>query len=371
MDRYIAAELIMPFLFGVCLFSSVVLSVGVLFDLMRKVTESGLMMTVALQVLLLKLPQFVLYAFPMSTLLAALMTYSRLSSDSELIALRSCGVSIYRLIMPAVVLSFIVTGITFLFNERVVPAANYQANLTLDQALKKDKPDIRESNFIFPEYRRVRQPNGERTQVLTRLLYAQEVDGRGMKGLTILDWSQEGLNQIVTAQSAIWNLAQNTWDFYNGTIYLVSPDASYRNIVKFAHQQLQLPRTPLDLASQRLDYTEMNIDQLKEDMKLVRLSGDFKKVRKHEVRLQERYAFPFVCLVFGLLGSALGSRPQRTGKATSFGITVVIVLAYYSLATFSSSFGLMGILPPWMAAWTANVFGFGAGGFLLWRRSVR
>src|SRR6476469_761874 len=96
MDRYIAAELIMPFLFGVCLFSSVVLSVGVLFDLMRKVTESGLLMTVALKVLLLKLPQLVLYAFPMSTLLAALMTYSRLSSDSELIALRSCGVSIYR-----------------------------------------------------------------------------------------------------------------------------------------------------------------------------------------------------------------------------------------------------------------------------------
>jgi len=57
----------------------------------------------------------------MSTLLAALMTYSRLFSDSEL-TLRSCGMSIYRL-MPAVILSFVVTGITFLFNEQVVPAA--------------------------------------------------------------------------------------------------------------------------------------------------------------------------------------------------------------------------------------------------------
>jgi len=63
----------------------------------------------------------------MATLLAALMTYSRLSSDSELIALRSCGVSIYRLV-PAFILSFVVTGMTFLFNEQVVPAANYQAH---------------------------------------------------------------------------------------------------------------------------------------------------------------------------------------------------------------------------------------------------
>jgi len=72
----------------------------------------------------------------MATLLAALMTYSRLSSDSELIALRSCGVSIYRLVLPAFILSFVVTG-TFLFNEQVVPAANYQAGS--HRALKKER----------------------------------------------------------------------------------------------------------------------------------------------------------------------------------------------------------------------------------------
>jgi lipopolysaccharide export system permease protein len=120
MDRYIATELIPPFLFGVGAFSSVGVAIGTLFDLVRKVTDSGLPLTIAIQVLLLKLPLFISYAFPMSTLLAALMTYSRLSSDSELIALRSCGVSLYRLVVPAVVLSLVVTGMTFLFNEMVV-----------------------------------------------------------------------------------------------------------------------------------------------------------------------------------------------------------------------------------------------------------
>src|SRR5919199_802418 len=116
MDRYIASELIPPFLFGVGAFSSVGVAIGTLFDLMRRITESGLPLSIAFQVLLLQMPQFISYAFPMSTLLAALMTYSRLSSDSELIAMRSCGVSIYRMVVPAVVLSLVVTGITFIFN---------------------------------------------------------------------------------------------------------------------------------------------------------------------------------------------------------------------------------------------------------------
>lgn len=242
MDRYIATELLLPFLFGVGAFSSVGVAVGIMFDLVRRVVESGLPISIALNVFLLKLPAFVVLAFPMSTLLAALMTYSRLSSDSELNALRSCGVSIYRLVLPAVILSFIVTGITFLFNEQVVPAANYQATVTLERALKQEKPAFQETNIFYPEYQEVKQPNGDEAKILTRLFYADHFNGQRMQGLTIVDRSREGLNQIVVADSAEWNLTLNTWDFFDGTIYLVSPDSSYRNIVRFEHQQLKLPR---------------------------------------------------------------------------------------------------------------------------------
>lgn len=150
MDRYIAAELLLPFMFGVGVFSSVLVAANTVFELVRKVVESGLPLVIALNVFLLKLPEVIVWAFPMATLLAALMTYSRLSSDSELIALRSCGVSIYRLVLPAFILSFVVTGMTFLFNEQVVPAANYQAGLTLNRALKKEKVVFQEQTFSIP-----------------------------------------------------------------------------------------------------------------------------------------------------------------------------------------------------------------------------
>lgn len=367
MDRYIASELIPPFLFGVGAFSSVGVAIGTLFDLVRRVTDAGLPLQIAVQVLMLKMPEFVSYALPMSTLLAALMTYSRLSSDSELIALRSCGVSVYRMVIPAIILSLMVTGMSFLFNEMVVPAANYQASSTLEKALKEEKPSFKENNIFYPEYGEIQQPDGSKIRGLKRLFYANQFDGERMKGLTILDWSQQNLNQIVTAESAIWNPAQTTWDFFNGTIYVISPDASYRNILRFENQQLKLPRAPLDLAGKDKDSAQMNIAQIKEYMEVVRVSGDTKKIRRLNLRIQQKLAFPFVCLVFGLVGAVLGIRPQRTGKATSFGISIVIIFTYYLMQFITEALGLNGVLTPIMAAWLPDAFGIGSGGFLLFK----
>ncbi len=368
MDRYIATELFAPFLFGVGAFSSVGVAIGSLFELMRKVTEAGLPLPIAAKVFFLQMPYFIVYAFPMAVLLATFITYGRLSSDSELVALRSCGLSIYRLVLPAILLSFVVTGITFAFNERIVPAANYEAALTLDRALKKKEPSFQQSNIVYPEYRQVKQPDGGEAEILVRLFYADQFDGQQMRGLTVVDRSQGGLNQIVVAQTAVWNSAQNTWDFFNGTIYLVAADSSYRDIVRFEHQQLHLPRAPLDLAEQQSrDYNQMNIAQALKQLEIVRVSRDEQKIRKLLIRIQQKIAIPFACVVFCLVGAVLGTRPQRTSKSTGFGISVLVILAYYLLMSLGDALGLSGILLPWMAAWLPNMFGFGAGGWLLIR----
>ena len=367
MDRYIITQLIPPLLFGVAAFSSVVSSVGTLFDLIRKVTQSGLPFSIALQVFFLQLPYFVSLALPMSMLLAALIVYSRLSTDSELIALRSAGISVYRLILPAIVLSLIVTGVTFGFNEAIVPAATYQAARTLDLALKEDKPTFREKNILVTQFSNGKQASGSSDQTLERIFYARQFDGRQMKGLTVLDFSQGGLNQIVASESAVWNPKDTTWDFFNGTIYVVAPDGSYRNIVKFVKQKLELPRTPLDLANRKQDSAEMNIAELRDSLNILTQSGDEKEARKTRLRIQQKLAFPFVCLVFGLTGATLGTRPQRGGKGASFAISIVIIFSYYLLSFVCDSLGLLEILSPYIAAWLPTVLGLVAGGFLLVR----
>ena len=367
MDRYLTLELLLPFLFGMGLFTSLALSIGTLFDLIRRVTESGLPLMIAVKILVLKMPEFIVLAFPMSMLLASLMAYSRLSSDSELIALRSLGVSIYRLVVPALLFSLVVTGITFIFNDRITPAATYEALVTLEKAVAAGRPPRVETNIIYPEYGKRVSADGYEQTILTRLFYAEEFNGQEMKGLTILDRTQRGVNQVLTARRASWNIADNIWDFYDGTIYIIDLDGSYRNIVRFQHKQLGLPRAPLDLASRDRKSEEMTIAQAREYLSYLKESGDQKQIRKFEVEIQRKYSLPFVCLIFGMIGAAIGVRPQNTNKATSFGICVGLIFFYYLLSFISESMGIWGILNPITAAWFSNGLGIVAAGILLFQ----
>jgi lipopolysaccharide export system permease protein len=371
MDRYLISQLLPPFLFGVGAFASLVLAIDSLFELMRKLVESGLPPSIALKVLVLQLPRAIAFAFPMSTLLATLMTYSRLSGESELVALRSCGVSVYRMVLTAVMLSVIVTGLTFIFNEQIVPAATYEAGVTLEKALKSDQPKYKRENIFYPEYRETKDKDGKKQKILTRLFYADEFDGKQMKGLTIIDRSEGNVKQIVVSQSGEWNPSENIWDFYNGTAYLIEADNSYGKILRFKRQKIELPRTPLSLAERSRDTEEMNIAQSYEQLELERLSGDDQKIRKLKVRIQQKIAFPFVCVVFGLVGSVVGTVPQRTGKAASFGTSLLVIFSYYVLLVFTRALGDAGFLSPIVAAWLPNAFGLLAGLFLLARVAKR
>nr|WP_310481510.1 LptF/LptG family permease [Chamaesiphon sp. VAR_48_metabat_403] len=366
MDRYIVTQLLMPFLFGVGAFSSIVLAVGSLFDLVRQVAEAGLPITIALEVMALKMPQYIVYAFPMSILLSGMMTYGSFSASSEIIAFRSCGISVYRLILPAVILSFIVTGITFFFNELVVPTASQRATTTLTRALKQEKPAFKKENIIVPEYKEIVR-DGNKEQVLVRLFYAEKFDGKTMTGLTIVDRSQQDgkLNQILNAESAVLDSEKNTWDFTNGTIYLVSPDASYRNIITFQHQQLQLPKSPFELAAPDKNPDDMSASESMDYLEQIRLSGDNKKILSVAVKIQNKLALPFVCIVFSLIGSAMGIRPQRAGKATSFGVSVLMIFGYYMIMFICGALGQAEIISPFLAGWLPNFIGLAIGGWLV------
>jgi lipopolysaccharide export system permease protein len=367
MDRYITSQLIGPLLFSVGLVSVLGVAIGYLSDLADKVVDSNLPLIQASEILLLKVPEFTAYALPISVMLSTLLTYGRLSNDSELIALRSCGVSLYRLIIPAVVMSLVVTGVTFLVSELVVPAANYRATAILVEYLQEDHPYWQNKDIFYPDYEQVTLPNGEQEKRLKHLFFAEQFDGQHLKTLTVLEWLEERLNRIVVSDSATWNGQEETWDFFNGTIYQLSPDASYKEAYPFEHRQLPLTKAAFEFALQGRDPYEMNIIQARQYMKILKMMGDDKKLRMFQVRIQQKLAFPFICVVFGVVGSALGATPQQMSRATGFGLSVVIIFSYYLLGFLIGSLGLMGLISPVLAGWLPNLLGLGMGAWLLYR----
>lgn len=370
MDRYIATELVFPFLFGVGAFSTLGLSVGVLFELIRQVSEEDLPISTVFQVLFFKIPEFVSYAFPMSVLLATLITFSRFSSDSEIVALKGSGISIYRILVPVLFMSFLVTGITFVFNESIVPEANYRATTILDEelgenVLGEERSPFQDENILYWDY------SGTENNELRQLFFASEFDGERMYGLQVLNFSQDRLSQIINAQSAAWNANAESWDFFNGTVYLVAEDGSYSTISTFEERQFPISRTPLDIASvQGQDPNEMSLAESWERVRLLQQRGSRTRLRRLLIRIHERYALPFACVVFGLVGAALGSQLQRTGRATSFSISIVAIFSYYLVYSLCSAIAQAEIVTPLWGAWLPNVFGMVIAGILI-QRAVR
>ncbi|BAQ59832.1 hypothetical protein GM3708_238 [Geminocystis sp. NIES-3708] len=367
MDVYLVRELITPFFFSVGIFSALGVTIGTVSDLSYKIVNSNLAFISAIQIFCLKIPEYIAYGLPISVLLTTLITYSRLSKDSELVALRSCGVSIFRLVTPALILSLFVTVLTFIFNELIVPNANYQATTILVEQLNEQRQFLLRKDIFYPEYVEVKEDNGQNYKQLKTLFYAQEFDGENMQSLTILDTEKKGLNKVILSERGTWNNKQQVWDLFNGVIYDVKTNPFVAKESFFQERQFPLSKTPLELAAKSRDPYEMNIVQSEEYIKLLRLLGDEKNVLMFQVRTAQKISFPFICIIFALVGSSLGCLPNTASKATSFGLCVAIVFGYYFISFFIGSLGLIGFLSPFMAAWIPNLCGLLIGIYLLFK----
>ena len=365
LDRWLIAELISPLLFAVAAFTVVSLSVGVMFELVRKIVESGLPVLIAVQVLLQRLPSFLVISFPMATLMATLLAYSRLSANSELTALRSVGVTATRMIIPALALALVMSSLTFVFNDVVVPRSNRSAEITLRRALGKSIATEKGDNIVYSRFGSVERPDGSSSKGLLQLFYANRFLDGTMTGVTVLDFSRVGFTQMLLAKSANWNEQEAKWEFLNGQILTLTPSGSTTS-ADFDRYLYPLSAAPIRIAKLPKDANNMTVAEALQAEQLLQNAGDVKEARRLQVRIQEKFTLPMACLVFGLIGASLGAKPNsRTSRSQGFGISVVLILVYYVLSFSFSSLGVKGTLPPLLAAWSPVLISLAGGGFLL------
>ncbi len=354
-DRYITNELVLFFLFSVGLLSSLGVAIGTVSDLAYKTTEYNLPISVAILIFCYKIPEYIAYALPISTLLTTLIIYGRLSSDRELIALGSFGVNVYRLITPALVFSLVVTLLTFLLNELIVPAANYQANLIQNPFIPKTELNLQKKDIFYPEYEQRFTDNKLAASKLKTIYFAEQYQDKSLQKVTIICFAQDKINQIITAKSAQWNQEQQAWDLFEVEINNLTEDIETIANQQFEHKQLPLSSIMFQIVAQERSPEDMNIGQAKKYLTLIRDSGKEQEIARFAVRIQQKYAFPFICFVFALIGSALGSNYSQINRSKGFGLCVGIVFIYYLLGFAIGSLGIAGIISPLVAAWLPNI----------------
>jgi len=372
-DRWLFGQLIPPLLFAISAFTVVSLSVGVMFDLIRKIVEFGLPIILAMQVMFLKLPGFLVLSFPMSVLLSTLLAYGKMSANSEILAARSLGIKTSRLVIPAIVLAIFMTGLTFYFNDNLVPASNKLAETTLRAGIGSSfSAEQGKDNIMFSRYgSRISALNKKPTKAntyLTHIFYASWYENNIMEEVTVLDFSREDFQQILKAKNGVFDKKSSSWIFSDGNIISIDPSGQTTNI-QFKEYTYPFVEGPMELAKVPKDAAEMTLKQAIQAEKIYKKTGNLKEVRRIKVRIQEKFTLPFACLVFGLIGSSLGSKSNlRSSKSQGFGLSVILILIYYVMSFIFSSFGVKGILNPILAAWLPVLISL-AGGIYLLRKS--
>ena len=374
-DRWLLGQIIPPMLFAISAFTVISLSVGVMFDLIRKIVEYGLPILQALQALIYSLPSFLVLSFPMAVLLSTLLSYGKLSANSELLALKSLGITTARIIAPAIVVSILMTALTFYFNDNLVPTSNKLAESTLRSGIGSSfNKGKSKNNIIFSRKgSRIVPSTNKPTKVntfLTHIFYASRFENNIMREVTVLDFSRENIKQILSANSAFFDKDNSTWIFKDGSI--VSTDSiGQTTTIKFKSYKYPFVEGPLDLAKVPKDASDMSLKEALEAEKIYKKIGNLKEIRKIQVRIQEKFTLPCACLVFGLIGSILGSKSNlRSSKSQGFGLSVILILFYYVMSFIFSSFGVKGLLPPIIAAWFPVLISLG-GAFYFLRRVSR
>ena len=375
MDRWLIAQILPPMLFAISAFTVISLSVGVMFDLIRKIVEFGLPLFLAIKVLFYSLPSFLVLSFPMAVLLSTLLAYGKLSANSELLALKSLGIKTSRIIAPAIAVSIFMTGLTFYFNDNLVPASNKLAESTLRAGIGSSfSSEKGKDNIMFSRYgSKIDSATNKPTktnQFLTHIFYASLFENNIMQEVTVLDFSRQDIQQILKAKSAVFDKKNSSWIFTNGSIVSIDQGGQTTNI-QFEKYRYPFIEGPLDLARIPKDATEMSLKQALEAERIYKETGNLKEIRRIQVRIQEKFTLPCACLVFGLIGSSLGSKSNlRSSKSQGFGLSVILILVYYVMSFVFSSLGVKGLFSPLIATWLPVLISMGGGIYFLRKSSL-
>jgi len=401
LTRYILKEMLGPTALGFAFYTFIIL-MRQLFDLAGMIIKRSLPASTVLELLWLSLPNIIVLTVPMSLLFGILIAVGRLSADSEIISMRALGISTRMIYRPVFILSFLMFLLNFYLMNVLLPWGNtrlqqLRAEIYTSSIEKELRPRV-----FYDEFANV-------------MIYVNDVEARTgrWKGVFVADSRTEESSQpqAVTPAQAIQAAAaqrENDTSFLgaqrgqkivvaeSGSLSILPSKQVWLNL-QHAENHLWDPRKPdrYDLTVnnfQRMrlpdrtsdagpayvrSFREMNLRELFEQSRVAstamartrqRPAADLREnYALAHVEIHKKFAIPFACVVFGVLGLPLGITNRRGGKSSGFSMSVVIVLVYWIMLSNGEQLAATGKVQPWLAMWTPNIILLALGIYLLGR----
>jgi lipopolysaccharide export system permease protein len=350
---YIWKEILPIFLIGLMTFT-IILLMDKIFRLIELIIRGGNIPNIFMLLIFIA-PSFLTLTIPTAVLLGILLTLGRLSGDSEIIAFKASGISLYQLYVPILLFSisaFLITNFLVFYG---LPWGNRGFMSTL-RLIAQSKPDVEIKERIFNSFNNL-------------VVYVDKIPihGKKMEGILIFDEREKGNINTIFAQEGFLISHPATQEIslklINGNIHRSESRTKAYQKINFDtyHLKFEIGRT-LAALEKNIKEHEMSIDVIKKTIEERRKNGEF--TANLEVTLHRLYAVPFACIVFGLIGVPLGIQPRRSGRSYGFVFCILIMLAYYVSLIAFGMLAVRKIISPFWAGWLPTMM-FGCLGIYL------
>jgi LPS export ABC transporter permease LptG len=330
LDRYVIREVLPPFLLSLLILTFLLVLPPVM-EHLEKLLAKGVTWTMAARIIWTAVPSAAGLTIPMSLLVGLLVGLGRLSADREAVALLACGVSPYRLLRPVAVIGLTGMAATLYVMLVAIPDANQTfRELTFDVITKRVESDIRPRVFFedFPGW----------------VLYAQDEPDPGTPGWKDLLVARTDPNaQTTTVYFArrgrmVINRAERQ-------VHLVLEDGNQYSIAKDGQADtLRFPGAFVLALNPEAVFPESKLQRGLPEKSIAELRHDMQDKLKNGlsphpeiIMLEQKFSIPVACVVFALVGLALGLSVARDGKLSGFVIGIAVIFAYYSVFLLAES----------------------------------
>jgi lipopolysaccharide export system permease protein len=339
--RYLLREFARSFVLCLTAFVGLYLCVD-FFDHFSGFLSHGAATSLIILYFALKIPLIITQMVPVAVLSAMLLSLGGLARRSELMAMRSCGVSLWQIGGPLVLASLLIALMSLAWSEYVVPSASIQAHYidTVQIKNKKFKGHFNEAEIWYHgqgNFTNINRFDANRNEIY---------------GLTRYEFdSSFQLRRIVEARLARWT--GHDWRASDVQEMRFDQDGSLETSV-IAPSELKIDETPEDFTAVHRDAEDLSYQALSREVDDLRSKGI--DTTDASVDLWLKLAVPFIGVIMALIAIPLASRHNRgSGVAASVGAALVVGFSYWVVLALTTSLGRGGVMPAPLAAWSANL----------------
>jgi len=361
LDEYVVLEFLNIFTLVLVGFVLLML-VFTVFDLLSDILRNHIQMATVGAYLVNLTPLFLYELAPLAVLIAVLVTFGVLNRNSEIIAMKATGISLYRLVVPIVAIATILAVSLFLFDEFYLPQANKRQDALRNVIKGKPAQTVThpEQNWIFG------QPGkGEPGRIFYYRFFDPDRNEFANISVFEFDPSSFALTRRIFAAKALWDTGSDSWRFQNGWVNDIQGDHT-SDFHQFAQTSFsEIHEDPGYFKKESLQAQEMNFGQLDRYISDLRQSGfDTMKLR---VALWQKLSYPLIAIVMAVLAIPFALSMGRRGSLTGIAVAIGVALTYFVVNNTFGALGNVDYLPAALAAWASDILFGLVGGYLLLR----